>query len=110
MALDYKAIGKRVCDSRKKLGITQEKLSEMVDLSPAHISHIESGKTKVSLESLVNIANALNTTTDSLLYDNLTISTSSYDKELRDMLEHCSVREKQTVYAAVENLINAMKG
>ena len=68
---DYKAIGNRIKQARKRQKITQKKLAEMTDLSTSHMSHIESGKTKVSLPSLIQIANALHTTVDSLLHDNI---------------------------------------
>ena len=43
MELDYKAIGKRIKIARIKADLTQEKLSEMVGVSPTHLSNIETG-------------------------------------------------------------------
>lgn len=74
---DYRSIGKRIQHARKKQKMTQEHLAEITELSPSHISHIESGKTKVSLPSLIAIANALHTTVDNLLHDNIEISRSA---------------------------------
>ena len=56
MELDYKAIGKRVKIARIKADLTQEKLAEQIELSPTHLSNIETGSTKVSLTTIVNIA------------------------------------------------------
>ena len=53
---DYKAIGNRIKQARKRQKITQKKLAEMTDLSTSHMSHIESGKTKVSLPSLIPVS------------------------------------------------------
>lgn len=92
--LDYEAIGRRIRDVRKQRGITQEALCDIVDLSSAHVSHIESGKTKLSLIALVAIANALRTTTDSLLYDNVGVSVDAYDKDFKDLLEDCTEEER----------------
>ena len=39
---DYCAIGKRIQKTRKSQKITQEKLAELTNLSPSHMSHIES--------------------------------------------------------------------
>ena len=41
MELDYKAIGKRVKIARIKADLTQEKLSELVGVSPTHLSSEE---------------------------------------------------------------------
>ena len=49
MEIDYKAIGQRIKIARIKKGMTQEVVSYIVDVTPAHMSNIETGKTKVSL-------------------------------------------------------------
>lgn len=49
----------KIRDIRKKLGMTQEKLAELVDLSVNYISEIENGKKKPSLKRLGQIAKAL---------------------------------------------------
>ena len=97
---DYKAIGNRIKQARKRQKITQEKLAEMTDLSTSHMSHIESGKTKVSLPSLIQIANALHTTVDSLLHDNIEASYEAFDKDFRDLIEDCTVKEKEIIFQA----------
>ena len=71
MELDYKAIGKRVKIARIKADLTQEKLAEQIELSPTHLSNIETGTTKVSLTTIVNIANALSVSVDDLLCDSV---------------------------------------
>ena len=96
--LDYAAIGRRIRNARKKQGITQEALAELASLSIPHVSNIENGKTKLSLSSLVYIANALRTTADALLHDNLTVTQEAYDKDFKDLLEDCSMEDKQFIY------------
>lgn len=57
--LDYKEIGRNIRYYRQKAGLKQNRLSDMIDVSPQHVSHIESG-VHLSLSVLVKIANALN--------------------------------------------------
>lgn len=57
MELDYKAIGKRIKIARIKADLTQERLAEMVEISPTHMSNIETGTTRVSLTAIVSLAN-----------------------------------------------------
>ena len=71
MELDYKAIGKRIKIARIKSDLTQERLAEMVEISPTHMSNIETGTTRVSLSAIVSLANALSVTVDDLLCDNV---------------------------------------
>ena len=41
--LNYMEIGKRLKIKRKEIGITQEKLSELIDVCPSYNSEIERG-------------------------------------------------------------------
>ena len=109
MAVDHKAIGLRVKNARVKKGLTQENLSDETGISIPHISHIENGLTKASIDSLVAIANALGVSMDSLLYDNIAVSYEAYDKDFKDLLENCSVREKQIVLETTQQLVRSIK-
>jgi len=71
MSIDYAGIGKRIKMFRQKLGLSQEQLSEQAGLTPAHLSHIETGNTKASLPTLVNLAEALGVSMDDLLVDSI---------------------------------------
>lgn len=93
MDVNYFELGRRIRTRRSQLRMTQEALAEYTDLSIPHISHIETGKTKVSLESLVRIANALHTTVDQLLYDSLVESRPLIHNELADLICDCSHEE-----------------
>ena len=67
--MDHYEIGQRIRKIRKARGISQERLAELVDISTTHMSHIETGNTKLSLPVLVALATALETRVDELLYD-----------------------------------------
>ena len=53
--MDYYAIGQRIRKFRKACGLSQEELAEKVGISTTHMSHIETGNTKLSLQVLVDI-------------------------------------------------------
>ena len=59
MSIDYKSIGKRIKTARIRLDMTQERLAEQVNLSPSHLSNIETGTTKVSLAASRDTGSAL---------------------------------------------------
>ena len=63
--MDYFAIGQRIRCARKARGLSQEVLAEKVQISVTHMSHIETGNTKLSLAVLVDLAVALDICTDS---------------------------------------------
>lgn len=93
MELDYKAIGKRIKIARIKADLTQEKLSEMVGVSPTHLSNIETGTTRVSLNAIISIANALHITSDDLLCDNVVKAKVQFEKDIALILEDCDEYE-----------------
>lgn len=94
MELNYEAIGIRIQRLRKEKGLTQQKLAEMSDQDPSNISHIERGATKLSLPTIVNIANALDVTVDYFLCDSLESATVPYDRIAAEILSDCSHRER----------------
>lgn len=52
-------LGARIKELRKKIGFTQEKLSENIGIDPKHLSRIEVGKSYPSLETLDKISKVL---------------------------------------------------
>lgn len=64
-----KDVGKRIQRFRKKKGLTQEQLAEMINMSPNHLSAIERGVYGVKLDTLVQIINCIDCTADDLFAD-----------------------------------------
>ena len=97
MELDYKAIGKRIKIARIKADLTQERLAEMVEISPTHMSNIETGTTRVSLTAIVSLANALSVTVDDLLCDSVVKSKVQFEKDIAGILAACDEYEIRMV-------------
>lgn len=62
----YKMLGKNIKARRKALGLTQQELAEKMDMSLNFIGKIEVAFSKPSLETLIQIADALETTVSEL--------------------------------------------
>ena len=79
--MDYYAIGQRIRNKRKQSMLSQEELAEKIGISTTHMSHIETANTKLSLQVLINIAEALNVSTDELLFEKSgTVKEDSVDR------------------------------
>jgi len=52
-------IGARLKELRRLRGLSQEKLAEMIDIDPKHISRIEVGRSFPSMDTLAAIAKSL---------------------------------------------------
>ncbi len=65
--LYLKEMGQRIMERRKKLGLTQEALAELSELTTQFVSYAESGKRGMRPENLMKVAAALGVSTDYLL-------------------------------------------
>ena len=83
MEVDYKAIGQRIKIARIKRAYTQETVADPIKNTPAQKRNVETGKTKVSLPTLIAIANALSVSVDTLLCDNVIASKIVFEKEAK---------------------------
>ena len=66
------AIGNRIRLIREAQGKTRDKLSEEADISPHFLFEIETGKKSMTSNTIVNLAKALNVTTDFILLGSTT--------------------------------------
>lgn len=94
--MDYYKIGQNIRKIRKAHGLSQEELAEKVNISTTHMSHIETGNTKLSLPVFVDIASSLEVRTDDLL-DNSSETTSTSLDEISDVLDRCSAQEAKVI-------------
>lgn len=62
------ALREAIRNERKNKRITQEELAEMLEVSPTHVKHIESGHRKPSIEILFELAKILNISLDEVVF------------------------------------------
>ena len=94
LAIDYESIGRRIKHYRTEKRLSQEELANTIHTTAVYISYIESGSRAPSLETLINISNALDVSADDLLTDNLKHSSSPVGTEIHDLLLDCNHDEK----------------
>ena len=102
--INYAQLGLKIKAMRQAKGITQETLAELVSCNTSHISNIENNHTKVSLNVLLAIANALNTSIDYLLsnqYDNLSLA---LDNEIARAVSECDLETKERILRIIKVL------
>lgn len=96
--VNYKLIGKRVREKRQEMKYSQEQLGWETNLSTTYISHIETGKRKPSLGTLISISNALGITLDELLSGNQIHNPTDYQTDIDELIQDCSPEEKRFIY------------
>ena len=92
---DYENIGRRIKQFRTDRGISQEELSELININFRHISNIETGRRYPSLEIIISIANVFEISADDLLVDSLTHTSSPVGQELHAILQDCNHDERE---------------
>ena len=103
--MDYYKIGQRIRKFRKAYHLSQEQLAEKVGISTTHMSHIETGNTKLSLPLFVKLANVLSIQTDELLHDTPQKNKTAIKGELEEILDSCSIQDIQII----EDVVKAVK-
>lgn len=101
--MDYCAIGQKIRKYRKARNLSQEILAEKVGISTTHLSHIETGNTKLSLPVLVQIAIALDVHTDDLLFDQPSNRNVAMD-DLSEVLDSCTTQQIKIIVDTVKAL------
>ncbi len=100
--LYLKEMGQRIMERRKKLGLTQEALAEMSELTTQFVSYAESGKRGMRPENLMKVAAALGVSTDYLLTGDI------IDKDkllLSDKLDKLTPQQVRIVENVVDECI-----
>ena len=109
--MNYKLLGQSVRKYRKLKGYTLEQLAERLDVSTTFIGQIERATGKPSLETLVKIANALEVSTDTLLFGDLSAKAGSshFLKKVEEMTEDFTHKERDLLLKNIE-ILRSMKG
>ncbi len=99
----YRDMGKRIATRRSESKINQAELAERVGISNNHMSAIENGRQKPSLDTFVKICNALNTTPDYLLLG--VMHFGNVPQDVLDKLRLCKAEDVDLVAHIVEFLV-----
>ncbi len=103
--MNYYEIGQRVRKYRKTHGLSQVELADRTGISVTHMSHIETGNTKLSLPVLVSLAAALEVTTDDLLFAGSPTVRGAAIADLLALLDRCSTQQVKVL----SDLVRAAK-
>ena len=109
MEIDYKLIGKRIREERISQNLSQQTLAEISNISPTNISHIERGATKLSLPTLISIANALAVSADFLLCDSLVEAERIYIDEINCLLLDCNPNELKLIIHIMKSIKTSLR-
>jgi len=100
--MDRIALGAAIRAARLKKGHTQEQLAELVEVTPTHEKHIESGHRLPSVEVLFSIAQALDMSLDNVIFPE---QEDGRVREMQIMLNQCGERELAVLLDVARSLL-----
>jgi len=109
MTINRYALGERIYNSRKKRKMTQSNLAEMAGISNTYLSHIENGTGNMSMDTFVDIVNALGVTADELLKDSIYTGNLQAGDKLEWMLKGCTIYEKKVILEIASALKDVLR-
>lgn len=103
MDCQYSDMGARIRIRRKELQIKQAELAEVLGISNNHMSSIENGKQKPSIDIFVGICNCLNVSPDYLLLG--VMHPQNIPQDIADKLLLCSSSDVDLAREFIELLV-----
>ena len=113
MNLNLLQLGANIASRRLECHMTQEELAEAVDITRTYLSLIECGHRNIRISLLVDIASALGTTVNVLLFGEQKYDHEDYIAEVEDLLYDCNIAERMVILdtaRAVKKSIMKRKG
>lgn len=108
LLFDFRAIGNKLLNIRKKAGLTQSEVAEAAGLSDRTYADIERGTVNMRIETILRICEALNITPDVILTED-NPSLSARQTELIEQLNGCSYKERETALQLLAVYLQSIK-
>lgn len=109
MKIDYKLIGKRIQNRRKEMGYSQLDFAEKIERSTTFVSYIENGTRSMTINTLIQIANVLDVSSDYLLADYIGVLESQADQEVILLLDDCVEVEREFIVSCLKALKKTLR-
>lgn len=93
--MDYKRLGERIREERRRLNLTQAQLAEAVDISDTYMGAIERGERSLTLDTLVRLVNRLGVTVDYMLSDSVSDNDSNIMEQFKQIIDCQPLERKQ---------------
>ncbi|MBN1057077.1 helix-turn-helix domain-containing protein [Clostridium botulinum] len=106
----YEKLGNNIKLERLRLNLTQEQLSERLDISTSYLGRIERGERNVPLDTLIRLADILNVSIDYLLRDFIyKNNTDILNYEINQLISGLSHSEQSVILDMVRLMVSHFK-
>ena len=101
-----KHIGKMFQQYRLKNNLTQNQVADITGLEPRHISQIERGFSKGSIDTLIKLCNAYKITPDIILYDLLDADVKEYTTIYDEKFKKLNQKDKESILHFIDYFLS----
>lgn len=105
MIFDDLNVGTCIRSARIKKNYSQEYLAELIQITPTHLKHIESGHRKPSIEVYFELAHVLDFSTDAMILGQEDDALSQERRELQLLMSKLGAYELKVLRATGEALL-----
>lgn len=102
-------IGHRIKEIRKQKKIPQEKLAEMIGITPNYMSALERGAYNIKLDLLVQIIDCLDITADELFRDVVKNGYVNRASRIADEIANLPQEEQQRIFEVLDVLLKTAR-
>ena len=102
-------IGRRIKEIRKQKKIPQEKLAEMIGITPNYLSALERGSYNIKLDTLVQIIDCLDITADDLFRDVIKNGYQNRTSRFSDEIAELPYEEQQRIFEVLDALLRTAR-
>ena len=104
-------IGSRIAEIRRSHKVTQERLADILDVSPKHISHTECGTSSLSLKNLMEFCKQFDCSLDYIIFGKTDdTALAKLPEEIIHILQTGTDKEIQRLNRYLQTYIDLIKG
>ena len=107
--MDKLTMGDRIREARKKNGLTQEQLSERLEVSVEFVSKIERGLNMPSMQIFIKLVEILNVSADYLLRDSVSTGKLLGDNAIGRKIEKLTPKQRIALEALIYNISTKLR-
>ena len=103
--MDKLIMGDRIREARKRLNLTQDQLSEKLDITFTYMSEIERGLKMPSMPLFIKLVEVLDVSADYLLRDTVSTRNLYGDKVIGRKLERLTPKQRVALEALIDTYL-----
>jgi len=103
--IDFSEIGTRIATRRKELHLTQEKLTDKIEMSINQLSNIENSHSIPTVETILKLSEALKVTPDYFLLGVMKNTNSKTIEAIAQKVALCSKKQQKLINNFISLLI-----